>query len=85
LKRRWVHTATEILEELLNNLHVARDLLTTHLLDAVVAVVDAEDLLAAKDGNADDEDVLADEHVPAVELATHGELAATHMRHEKYS
>lgn len=53
-------TASKVLKELLDYLHVTRDLLTTHLLDAVVAVVNAENLLAAKDSDADDEDVLAD-------------------------
>jgi hypothetical protein len=55
------------------------------LLNAVVAVVDSENLFAAKDSNADCEDVLADEHVSTMELAAHRELAAAHVRHEKNS
>lgn len=62
---------------------MARDLLASHLLNAVIAVVDSEDFLAAKNGNTDGEDVLADQHVTAMQLASHGELAAAHVRHEQ--
>jgi hypothetical protein len=55
------------------------------LLNAIVTVVDSENLFAAKNSNADCEDVLADKHVSAMELATHRELAAAHVRHEENS
>lgn len=74
-------TASQIFEELLNDLHVTRYLLATHLLDAVIAVVDAEDLFATEEGDAEDEDVLADEHVATMELAAHAELSPAHVRH----
>jgi hypothetical protein len=77
-------TASKVFEELLDNLHVAGHLLASHLLNAVVAVVDAEDFLATKDCDTDGEDVLADEHVAAVKLASHGELPAAHVRHEEH-
>lgn len=76
-------TASKILEELLDNLHVAGHLLASHLLNAVIAVVDAEDLFATKDCDTDSEDVFADEHVTPVKLASHGELPAAHVRHEE--
>jgi phosphatidylglycerophosphatase A len=78
-------TASKVFEELLDHLHVAGYLLATHLLDAVIAVVDTENLLAAENSHADDEDVLADEHVASMELASHGELSPAHVRHEKDS
>jgi hypothetical protein len=64
---------------------VARHLLASHLLNTVVAVVDSEDFLAAKDSNADDKDVFADQHVTAVELSSHGKLATAHVRHKQDS
>jgi hypothetical protein len=50
---------------------VARYLFATHLLDTIVAVVDTKDLLAPQQRDADDEDVLADEHVSAMKLSNH--------------
>lgn len=63
---------------------MARHLLASHLLDAVAAVVNTEDLLAPEKLYAEHEDVLADEHVSAVELATHRELASAHVRHQQH-
>lgn len=76
-----VLTASQVFEELLDDLHVTGHLLATHLLDAVVAVVDAEDLFATEESDAEDEDVLADEHVATMELAPHAELSSAHVRH----
>lgn len=78
-------TASQVLKELLDYLHVTGDLLASHLLDAIVAIVDTEDLLATKDGHANDKDVLADEHVTPMKLSTHRELATTHVRHQENS
>lgn len=75
-------TASQVLEELLDDLHMAGDLLASHLLNAVIAVINAEDFLASKDGNAENKNVLANQHVAAVKLAAHGELASAHMGHE---
>ena len=63
---------------------MARHLLATHLLNAVIAVVDAEDLLATEQRNADDEDVLANKHVATMKFASHGELAPAHVRHQQH-
>jgi hypothetical protein len=45
---------------------MARDLLASHLLNAIIAVVDSENFLAAQERNTDCEDVLADQHVAAM-------------------
>jgi hypothetical protein len=52
------------------------------LLNAITAVVNAEDFFATEELHAYDEDVLADQHIPAMKLSRHGKLPPTHVRHE---
>jgi hypothetical protein len=59
-------------------------LFAPHLLNAVIAVVDAKDFFATQELHADDEDVLADQHIPAMQLSGHGKLPPAHVRHEEY-
>jgi hypothetical protein len=63
---------------------MARYLLPTHLLDAVIAVVNPEDFLTAQHGDTDDKDVFTDEHVAAVKLPSHGKLPPAHVRHQQH-
>jgi hypothetical protein len=63
---------------------VARHLFPPHLLNTIVTIVDPEDLLAPQQGDADDKDVLANEHIPPMKLPRHGELAPAHMGHQQY-
>lgn len=78
-------TASKVFKEFLHHLHMAGHLFASHLFDTLVAIVDSENLFASQDSNANNKNVLADQHVATVKLASHGELATAHMGHEQYS